>query len=681
MGSGAAGDITKTKTEQPKTEQQKSAFTRGFLDAHDCYPAPFRASLEISMPLLTYRNLTVSFGGPKLLDDATFVINERERICLVGRNGEGKSTLLRILEGSIAPDRGEREGKPGLCVRKLDQELISAPDQSVFEVVAGGLGEASETISEYHRVARAYAADSSDPALADQLDELQNELDHSDGWSLDRKVETVLDKVGLDGDGDYEALSGGNKRRAILARALVAEPDLLLLDEPTNHLDIPGIRWLEEFFRKTNIALLFVSHDRSFVRRMAGVMLDLDRGDLTRWDCDYDTYLDRKAEWLAGEAKRNANFDKKLSDEEVWIRKGIKARRTRNEGRVRALKKLREERSQRRNRSGTAQLEMNDANKSGRKVIEAENISYNWGGDPLIEDFTTTIWRGDKIGIVGLNGSGKTTLLRLLLGELPPVAGTVNHGTKLEVAYFDQHRAKLDPKLSVAENVFPGGETVSINGRDRHILSYLQDFLFTAETARAPIHKLSGGERARLLLARLFLQPANLLVLDEPTNDLDIETVELLEERLLEYPGTLLLVSHDRAFLDNVVTSTIALEGDGVVHEFVGGCEQWIADFEARKAPKGKSKEPAPAHKPAAAKPKPRKLLNKEREALETLPATIEKLEKTHEELSAKMSTPDYYTTPNSDPTADAERLAKLEKEIAKSFAEWEELSAVEAEA
>ncbi len=636
------------------------------------------------MALLTYRNLTVSFGGPKLLDDASLVIGERERLCLMGRNGEGKSTLLRILDGTVTPDQGEIETRPGLCVRKLDQEIPSILGESVFEVAAAGLGAASGVIAEYHRTMREYAEDGSNTVLADRLDALQNQLDHSDGWALDRKVQMVLDRVGLSGEGLFESLSGGNKRRALLARALVAEPDLLLLDEPTNHLDIPGIRWLEEFFRKTGIALLFVSHDRSFVRRLADGILDLDRGRLMRWDCDYDTYLERKNDWLAGESKRNENFDKKLSEEEIWIRKGIRARRTRNEGRVRALEQMRIERARRREQSGAAQLEMNEAQLSGRKVIEAKGVDFHWGDSPLIRDFTTTIWRGDKIGICGLNGSGKTTLLHLLLGKLEPHQGTVTHGTRLEVAYFDQHRGQLDPNLSVADNVFPGGDTVTLNGRNRHILSYLQDFLFTAETARAPIRKLSGGERARLLLARLFLQPANLLVLDEPTNDLDMETVELLEERLLEFEGTLLLVSHDRAFLDNVTTSTLALEGDGRVREYAGGTIQWLDDFEKRQQVKEarqsarKAKAPQPPSTPGKDRSKPRKLLNKEREALRVLPEQIDRMEADHAKLASLMSTPDYYQDRASDPAADAERLARLEEQILNAYARWEELTAME---
>ena len=545
--------------------------------------------------LLSHRNLTVSFGGPKLLDNAGLTIDKRERICLLGRNGEGKSTLLRIINGEIEADKGEVEAIPGLRIGKLDQEVPAALEGSVFEVVAEGLGKAARTIAEYHHLLHEIAEHPDDTTIGDRLDELQHELDQTDGWAIEHKVENILQRVELDGDQAFSALSGGNKRRALLARALTADPHILLLDEPTNHLDIPGIQWLEEFLRKSDIALLFVSHDRAFIQRVANKILDLDRGQLTRWECDYPTYLERKAELLAGEAKQQAVFDKKLAEEEVWIRKGIQARRTRNEGRVRALKKMREERAERRNLQGKSRLDLSDAQLSGRKVITVDDISYSWGGAPLIQNFATTIWRGDKIGIVGLNGSGKTTLLNLLLKKLEPQSGSVTHGTKLEVAYFDQHRDQLNPKLTVAENVHPAGEMVNINGNPRHILSYLQDFLFTPQTSRSPITKLSGGERARLLLAKLFIQPANVLVLDEPTNDLDIETVELLEERLLEYTGTLLLVSHDRSFLDNVATSTIALEGKGHIEEYVGGgCEEWLKKEEAKSLAPKKAKQATP---------------------------------------------------------------------------------------
>ena len=631
------------------------------------------------MALLSYRNLTISFGGPNLLDDAALTIDKRERICLIGRNGEGKSTLLRIIEGAIQADAGELEAIPGLRIGKLDQEVPAHLQGTVFEIVADGLGPGAKTLAEYHSLAQEYEQDQSE-AIAARLDELQEELDRTDGWSLEHKVESILNRVELDGDALFSALSGGNKRRALLARALTAEPHILLLDEPTNHLDIPGIRWLEEFLRKADISLLFVSHDRAFIRRVANRIIDLDRGQLTSWSCDYDTYLTRKADLLAGEAKQQAVFDKKLAEEEVWIRKGIQARRTRNEGRVRALQKMRVERAQRRNIIGTSSISVNEGQLSGRKVISVDNITYNWGKQALIENFSTVIWRGDKIGIVGLNGSGKTTLLNLLLAKLQPQQGAVTAGTKLEVAYFDQHRAQLDDKLSVAENVSPLGDMVTINGRPRHIITYLQDFLFTPDTCRAPISKLSGGERARLLLARLFLQPANVLVLDEPTNDLDIETVELLEERLLDYEGTLLLVSHDRSFLNNVVTSTLALEGGGQVVEYNGGCEDWLEQYEAKQSAqeqtaKANTAAPKSAAAPTTTAAAPaRKLSNKEREALKSLPGQIEQLEAQHAALSEKMSTAAYYQDPSSDPAADAAKLEQLEADTLEAYEQLEAL-------
>ncbi|MDQ8193856.1 ATP-binding cassette domain-containing protein [Coraliomargarita sp. SDUM461004] len=627
--------------------------------------------------LLSYRNLTVSFGGPKLLDNAGLTIDKRERICLLGRNGEGKSTLLRILNSEIQPDKGEIEAIPGLRIGKLDQEVPATLDGTVFEIVAQGLGDAAETIAKYHHLLHEIGEHPDDENIGEQLDELQHQLDQTDGWAIEHKVENILQRVDLDGEQEFSSLSGGNKRRALLARALIKEPHILLLDEPTNHLDIPGIRWLEEFLRKADIALLFVSHDRAFIQRVANKTLDLDRGQLTRWECDYDTYLVRKAELLAGEAKQQAVFDKKLAEEEIWIRKGIQARRTRNEGRVRSLKKMREERAERRNIQGKTKLDLSDAQLSGRKVITVDEISYSWAHTPLIENFSTTIWRGDKIGIVGLNGSGKTTLLNLLLKKLEPSSGSVTHGTKLEVAYFDQHRDQLDSKLSVAENVHPAGEMVNINGKPRHILSYLQDFLFTPETSRSPITKLSGGERARLLLAKLFIQPANVLVLDEPTNDLDIETVELLEERLLEYNGTLLLVSHDRSFLDNVVTSTIALEGNGCIEEYVGGCETWLKKQEDKKNASKKQKTTAPdkvVQSTAETTPK-RKLSNKEREALKSLPTKIEQLEAEHAALTSLMATPEYYQNQENDLSGDAQRLEKMENDILEAYEQLESLS------
>jgi len=629
------------------------------------------------MALLSYRNLTVSFGGPLLLDNAGITIDKRERICLIGRNGEGKSTLLRIIGGQIKPDKGEVEAIPDIRIGKLDQEVPASLDGTIFEIVAEGLGKAAQTIAQYHHLLHELAEKPDSASVSEKLDSLQLELDRTDGWAIEHKVENILNRFELDGEQNFASLSGGNKRRTLLARALIAEPHILLLDEPTNHLDIPGIRWLEEFLRKTDIALLFVSHDRAFIKRVANRIVDLDRGQLTSWNCDYETYLCRKAELLAGEAKQQAVFDKKLAEEEVWIRKGIQARRTRNEGRVRTLKKMREERAERRNLQGTAQLSVNESQLSGRKVITAEDVCYAWDSKPIIRDFSTRIWRGDKIGIVGLNGSGKTTLLNLLLKKLEPQSGTVEHGTKIEVAYFDQHRAQLDESLTVAENVHPHSETVSINGKQRHILTYLQDFLFTPQSARSPITKLSGGERARLLLARLFLQPANVLVLDEPTNDLDIETVELLEERLLEYQATLLLVSHDRSFLNNVVTSTIALEGDGYIEEYIGGCDEWLKKEEAKKTlPPKISKAKSDTIKPTQSPIKKRSLSNKEREALKSLPGKIEQLEVEHAALSEKMATAQYYQDSSNDPAADAARLEELETQTLEAYEQWEAVTA-----
>lgn len=633
------------------------------------------------MALLSYRNLSLAYSGPRLLDDAALTIEKGDRICLVGRNGEGKSTLLRVIAGEAEPDQGQVEKIPGLRVSKLDQEVPDGLTGTIFEVVARGIGADAELLASYHKVTADYSTNPEDEKLAAEMDRLQTEVERRDLWALDHRIESVIQRVELDPDEDFNALSGGNKRRTLLARALVGEPHILLLDEPTNHIDMPGIRWLENFLAKSGIALLFVSHDRAFIRSVANRILDLDRGQLTNFRCDYDTYLTRKTELLDAQSKEQANFDKKLAEEEVWIRKGIQARRTRNEGRVRALKKMRDERSKRRNVTGTSNLQLNKGELSGRKVIEVEDVSYQWDHKPLISNFSTTLWRGDKIGIVGLNGSGKTTLLNLLLKKLDPESGSVTHGTKLEVAYFDQHRAQLDESLSVMENVSPFSEMVQINGHSRHILTYLQDFLFTPHAARSPITKLSGGERARLLLARLFLQPANVLVLDEPTNDLDIETVELLEERLLEFDGTLLIVSHDRSFLNNVVTGTIALEGEGEIIENIGGCEAWLQRYEARQSAKSKAaetKKNTKITKQSASPKKSRKLSNKERDALKTLPAKIESLEAEHAALSERMSSADYYQDKNNDPAEDAAKLEKLEEATLQAYEEWEQLSEYE---
>ena len=624
------------------------------------------------MALISYRNLSVSFGGPLLLDDVGISIEKKERICLLGRNGEGKSTLLRILSGQIEADKGESERVPDFRVAKLDQEIPNGVEGSVFDVVAQGLGKKADILRSYNQASLQLSDNPDDSKLADEVDRLQSELDETDGWSLDHQVASIIDRVGLEQDDAFDTLSGGNKSRALLARALVGQPHLLILDEPTNHLDFEGIEWLEKFLQKAEFSSLFVSHDRSFIRSVSTRILELDRGNLTSWNCGYDKFLERKAEILSAEEKQNAVFDKKLAEEEVWIRKGIQARRTRNEGRVRALFKLREERSNRRELQGKSNLSANQGQTSGRKVITVKGVDFGWDTKRIVDDFSTTVWRGDKLGVVGLNGSGKSTLLKLMLKKLEPTRGTIEHGTKLEVAYFDQHKEIVNENLSVAENVAPNGDTVTINGHSKHILSYLKDFLFLPETARAPAKMLSGGERARLLLAKLFLQPANLLVMDEPTNDLDIETIELLEERLLQFEGTLLLVSHDRAFLNNVVTGTFALDGIGGVTEYAGGCDQWLSDREhAKNMGSSKKAKAVPVQK------KSKKLSNKDKEALIELPKQIEKMEAERDQITATMQNPDYYRNPKSDPSGDQANLEKLEVQIASSYSRWEELEAI----
>ena len=624
------------------------------------------------MALLTYRNLSVSYGGPMLLDDTGITIDRKERICLLGRNGEGKSTLLRILSGQVNADKGEFERLPDLRIAKLDQEIPAGLSGSVFEVVAEGIGEKGNLLRKYNAAVRKLAESPQDENASLLVDQLQEQLDQSDGWDLDHRVASVIDRVGLKPDESFDCQSGGNKNRAMLARALVAEPHLLILDEPTNHLDFAGIRWLEDFLKKSDLAVLFVSHDRAFLKSVATRIIELDRGKLTSWTCGYEKFLERRAEVLAAEQKNQAVFDKKLAEEEVWIRKGIQARRTRNEGRVRALFKMREERAARRDLQGRANLSSNDGKVSGRKVIAVKELSYSWDKQPVVSKFSTTVWRGDKIGVVGLNGSGKSTLLQLLLQQLEPQSGSVEHGTKIEIAYFDQLKNQIREDWSVAENVAPNGDFVELNGDRKHVLSYLRDFLFLPETARAPARMLSGGERARLLLAKLFVQPANLLVMDEPTNDLDIETIELLEERLLEYSGTLLLVSHDRDFLDQVVTATLVLDGKGGVTEYAGGCSGWMGRMTGSTTQKSNPVKQSVSNKQS--EPKKRKLLNKEREALENLPAMIEKMEADRNRITQAMQDPDYYRNLENDPMKDQAELERLEVEISKSYEQWEEL-------
>jgi len=629
------------------------------------------------MPLLSGEDLSIGFGLETLLDRARFEIEAGERVCLIGRNGAGKSTLLRIVAGAVAPDAGTLWRAPGLRVAQLEQELPAADDATVFDVVTGGLPELGALLAAYHHAAHAVAEDASQLG---RLDALQHELEARDGWRLHERVAEMLARLGLPADARMAELSGGWRRRVALGRALVGEPDLLLLDEPTNHLDIEVIQWLEDALLGFRGGVLFVTHDRALLTRLATRILELDRGVLTSWPGDYPRFLERKAAALEEEARRRAVFDAKLAQEEAWIRQGIQARRTRNEGRVRALEAMRAERRRRRELQGTARIAVDDAPASGKLVIEADAVSFAWNGAPVVRDFSTRIQRGDRIGLIGPNGAGKTTLLRLLLGELAPDAGRVRHGTKLAVAYFDQLRERLALDRSVAENVAEG-EHLEIAGQRRHVIGYLQDFLFSAERARTPVRTLSGGERNRLLLARLFARPANLLVLDEPTNDLDLETLELLEERLLEFAGTILLVSHDRAFVDHVVTSTLAFEGDGRVVESVGGYADWLRRRgpACGDGPASRSSDHAGARselQPPRRGTAPARRSHREERELEALPERIEALEREQGEIAEAMGKPAFH---RGDPAGQArarERLAAIAAELEAAYARWEDLEA-----
>ncbi|MGA2035007.1 MAG: ATP-binding cassette domain-containing protein, partial [Thermoguttaceae bacterium] len=588
------------------------------------------------MALIALRDVTLSFRGPPVLDAVDLTIEPGERVCLLGRNGSGKTTLLRLVQGEIEPDRGEVARQQRLLTAVLPQEVPQAFDGTVYDEIARGLGPRAALLAEYHqlsqRLGQPHGAE-----LQARLDRIQHVLEIEGGWDMHRAVDEIISRMMLPGEARVAVLSAGMKRRVLLAKALVRTPDILLLDEPTNHLDIEAIRWLEDFLLRYEKALLFVTHDRALLRRLATRIIELDRGRLTSWSCDYATYVKRKEGLLEAEAQQWAEFDKKLAKEEVWIRKGIEARRTRNEGRVRALEKMRRARAARREQPGDARLQVQGAERSGRLVIEARTASFGYGPMPVIRGLSTKIMRGDRVGLIGPNGSGKTTLLRLLLGELPPQSGTIRHGTNLEAAYFDQLHMQLDDAKSVRDNVCDGADSVTINGRQRHVIGYLEDFLFTAEQAAAPVARLSGGERNRLLLARLLTKPSNLLVMDEPTNDLDLETLELLEDLLIDYPGTLLLVSHDREFLNNVVSSTLVLEGEGRVKEYAGGYDDWLRQCppqpEASSAP-----EPPPAKPVRPPKTPSRRLTYKEQRELQGLPERIEALEAALGELHAAMA-------------------------------------------
>jgi len=628
------------------------------------------------LSLIALRDIRIAFGGPPVLDGATLQIEEGDRICLLGRNGTGKSTLLKLLSGELTPDGGEIMRRQGLRISLVSQE--SPPDLagSVFDVVAAGMGDAAKLLAEYHHVGIRLSS-AGDDNLLKRLEEIHKTLEETGGWHMHQEVERVLGRLSLDPDAEFSNLSGGTKRRVLLARALVAVPDILLLDEPTNHLDIDTIVWLEEFLLREVKTFLFVTHDRTFARRMANRVAELDRGTLFAFSCGYDSFVERREALLEAEISGTAQFDKKLAQEEAWIRQGIKARRTRNEGRVRALKKMREERRRRRERIGTARIQLQEAERSGKLVAEAENVSFAYDGAPVIRDFSTIILRGDRVGIIGPNGSGKSTLLRLLLGDLQPQEGTIHLGTRREVLYFDQMRDQLDPDRTVQENVGEGNDTLIINGRPRHVIGYLQDFLFSPERARSPVRILSGGERNRLLLAKLFTRPSNVLVMDEPTNDLDAETLDLLEDLLLEYSGTLLLVSHDRDFLNNVVTSTLSIDKDGSVREYVGGYDDWLRQSTAEMAASEPPPSPAPKERTRPQTDKPRKLSFKEERELEALPETISCLEKEVADIHGQLADPEYYRTAGAEVAQLTERLKELENELEAAYLRWEELEEV----
>jgi ATP-binding cassette subfamily F protein uup len=652
------------------------------------------------MPLLTLDRVSMAYGHLPLLDGASLQVEPGERVCIIGRNGTGKSTLLNVIAGAVPPDAGRVWTPPDLRIGRLAQDAPFFDERPVFDVVADGLGDLASLVSDYHRAALAVAEGATAEHL-ERLGALQHELEQRDGWRLEQQVEVVLDRLGLPADASAATLSGGWRRRVLLARALAGQPGLLLLDEPTNHLDIESMTWLESFLTTYTGTVVFVTHDRVFLQNVATRIVELDRGQLSSWPGDYATFLRRKEEWLAAEAVRHEKFDKKLAEEEAWLRQGIKARRTRNEGRVRALLAMREERAARRTQMGTVRLQVEAGERTGQMVFEAERLSKTFGETPVVRDLTLRIVRGDRIGLIGPNGSGKTTLLRLLLGELPPDAGEVRHGANLQIAYYDQLREQLDPERTVVDTIGDGRETVTINGREQHVHGYLRDFLFPPERALSPVRALSGGERNRLLLARLFTRPANVLVLDEPTNDLDIETLELLEERLTDWPGTLLLVSHDRAFIDNVVTSTLVFEGGGRVSEYVGGYEDWLrqrpiqldvrsggssdppksgASAPARGASKDAPLQDAPLQKLVAGqKPAggPRKASYREQQELLALPGRIESLEAEQQRLQDIVAGPDFYKEPADAIARTLARLDAIDQELLQALARWDELDSL----
>lgn len=623
------------------------------------------------MPLISLRDVHFGFGGPPLLKGIDFYIEPAERVCLLGRNGTGKSTLLKLINGDLKSNSGEITYHNNLKVAMLSQTVPQDINGKVFDVVASGLGEAGNLLVEYHNICH----ESSDQQ---QLTQLHHDIDKADAWEKLNLIETALSRTDVDPEMQFCELSAGLKRRVLMARTLATEPDLLILDEPTNHLDIDSIRWLEEFLLRSDVALLFVTHDRRFLKQISTRIVEIGHGKLFNWDCDYQDYLKRKEQLVNAEQKHQEHFDKKLAEEESWLRQGVKARRRRNQGRLKALREMRHKRGQRQKQNETLKIEINAAQRSGNIVFKAKNVAFAYDTlpqKPVISNFTTMILRGDRVGIIGSNGQGKTTLLRLLLGELSAQQGQIIHGTNVQYAYFDQLHGQLDPNKTLMENIGQGYDTVTVNGRSKHVFAYLSDFLFDSNQIKQPVSSLSGGERNRLQIAKVFTQPSNVLVLDEPTNDLDIETLELLEDMLTEYPGTVLLVSHDRSFLNNIVTSTLVLERDGKVVEYVGGYDDWIRQ---RGNTNTEQKEKKIAKKPKPVKDKPLRLTFKQKREFEELPDIIEKLEKQIESLHEEMAKPSFYKQDPAHITQTNDELQSLDQKLAQTYARWEELAAIE---
>jgi ATP-binding cassette subfamily F protein uup len=626
------------------------------------------------MTLLRLDNVSLAYGHVPLLAHVDFKIDAGERVCLVGRNGTGKSSLLRLVTGAALPDEGEVWRQDTLRIGHLEQEVPPDAEQTIFQVVAAGLGELGALLTEYHQAT--HVAGTAEAATLDRLAELQAGIEAQDGWNVNQKVETILTRLDLPADKPLADCSGGIRRQVMLARALVSEPDLLLLDEPTNHLDIGAITWLEKFLLAYRGAVIFITHDRTLVKHLATRIVDLDRGRLVSFPGNFDSYLEKKDELLEIEARADAKFDKKLAEEEVWIRRGVKARRTRNEGRVRALQDMRRERGNRLETVGKARFGIDAGAESGKLVVDLRGVSFGYGDNVVVRDLSTAILRGDRVGIIGPNGSGKSTLLKLILGDLAPMSGQVVRGTRLQVAYFDQHRRRLDPEKTVRENM-SDSDYVTVKGRSRHVIGYLKDFLFPPQRIDSPVKALSGGERNRLLLAKIFTRSVNMMVLDEPTNDLDVDTLELLEDLLAAYSGTLLLVSHDRTFLDNVVTSTLVFEGDGRVGEYVGGYEDWARyrrQMDERSQVAQRASAPAAAVGEKKRENAARKLSYKDQRDLEALPEKIEALETEQAKLHAALSDAEFHKQSREKIAAATERLRVIGRELEECYARWQAL-------